>query len=100
MLCSQKSSKDATPMTTTNGGDGSMSESSGSMGSQTGSDSSGSGEMGSDSGSGSQALLADGSYLAGLAMGDSSRSLSSSSRYALGCALLAYAVFFFSFLQL
>lgn len=87
-------------MTTTNGGDGSMSESSGSMGSQTGSDSSGSGEMGSDSGSGSQALLADGSYLAGLAMGDSSRSLSSSSRYALGCALLAYAVFFFSFLQL
>lgn len=75
------------------------------MGSQTGTDDgSGSGsvsgsssgqmgmEMGSGSGSGSEALLAaDGSYLAGLAMGESIRT--TLSRQILSSALLGSAVF-------
>lgn len=105
---SQKSSKDPTP-TTTNG-DGSVSGSGIMGGSQTGTEygsgsGSGSGEMvmdsGSTSGSGSEALLAaDGSYLAGLAMGKSSRT--TLSRPTLSSALLSSAVFvvFLPFLQL
>ncbi|XP_027162720.1 thaumatin-like protein 1 [Coffea eugenioides] len=96
---SQKSSKDPTPTTTTsttNGGDGSMSES-GNMGSQTGS-----GSMvidsGSESDTGSQAMLADGSYLAGLAMGGSTRTLAASVLHS--GLLFAVAALSLCFLQL
>ncbi|KAL2490620.1 Pathogenesis-related thaumatin superfamily protein [Abeliophyllum distichum] len=107
---SQKSSKDPTPtttapVTTTDGSisgstDGSISESgtTGTDGTETGS---GLGVTGSDpdseSGSGSQATLADGSWLAGLAMGDSNRVYSSS---ALHSALIALVIFIFSIISL
>uniref|UniRef100_A0A5B7ASP3 Thaumatin-like protein 1b n=1 Tax=Davidia involucrata TaxID=16924 RepID=A0A5B7ASP3_DAVIN len=69
---SQKSSRDSSvPMTTTTDGSGSE-------------------MMGSGSGSGSEAMLADGSWLAGLAMGDSTRTTSPSS---LHFALTASATF-------
>ncbi|XP_059654010.1 thaumatin-like protein 1 [Cornus florida] len=63
---SQKSSKDPSPGTTTT--DGSMSVSGTGSGSGSGSEIQGSG-----SGSGSETMLTDGSWLAGLAMGDSIR---------------------------
>ncbi|XP_057499986.1 thaumatin-like protein 1 [Actinidia eriantha] len=62
---SQKSIKDSPSSNTPTDGSGS-----GSMDSGTGS-----GTMGSGSGSGHGAMLADGSYLAGLAMGDSTKNL-------------------------
>ncbi|KAG5526801.1 hypothetical protein RHGRI_032914 [Rhododendron griersonianum] len=84
-------------------GSGTMGSGSGSgtMGSGSGTTGSGSETMGSGSGSGSasEAMLADGTYLARLAMGDSTRTLSPS---ALHSALIAYATlsFIFSFLYL
>ncbi|KAL3515010.1 hypothetical protein ACH5RR_021912 [Cinchona calisaya] len=95
---SQKSSKDPTPTTTTNG-DGSMSyEPGNNMGSQTGSGSMVMGSGSESSHTGSEAMLADGSYLAGLAMGDSTRTLSASVLHSAG--LFALAAFILSFLQL
>ncbi|KAJ7978602.1 Thaumatin [Quillaja saponaria] len=74
---SQKSSRDTTPMTsTTPQGSGTGTG----TGTLTGSES-GSGYLGTGSGSSSEsgeAMLADGSYLAGLAMGDSPRTVSQS----------------------
>ena len=73
-----------------------MSES-GNMGSQTGS-----GSMvidsGSESDTGSQAMLADGSYLAGLAMGASTRTLAASVLHS--GLLFAVAALSLCFLQL
>ncbi|KAF7126259.1 hypothetical protein RHSIM_Rhsim11G0191000 [Rhododendron simsii] len=79
-------------------GSGTMGSDSGSgtMGSGSGAMGSGSETMGSGSGSGSasEAMLSDGTYLARLAMGDSTRTLSPS---ALHSAVIAYATFFFIF---
>ncbi|CAI9764338.1 unnamed protein product [Fraxinus pennsylvanica] len=79
---SQKSSKDPTPTTTapvtTTDGSISGTGTSGPDGSETGSGLGVTGaDPGSESGLGSQALLTDGSWLAGLAMGDSTRIYSS-----------------------
>lgn len=79
---SQKSSKDTSPTTTNADGTGTMGSGSvagsGITDSGSGSESvSGAGIMGgSGTGSGSEAMMADGSWLAGLAMGDSTRTLS------------------------
>ncbi|KAJ7967181.1 Thaumatin [Quillaja saponaria] len=82
---SQKSSRDSTPMTsTTSQGSGSGSV----TGTEYGSGYSGTG-LGSTSGSG-EAIMADGSYLAGLAMGDSPRTISVSTLYS---SLMATATF-------
>ncbi|KAM7479428.1 hypothetical protein LguiA_027641 [Lonicera macranthoides] len=71
---------------------------SGIMGSGSGTETgSGSSNMGSGTGSGSEALLADGSYLAGLAMGDSPRVLPPR---ALQSALISFLLLVFSFVYL
>lgn len=77
-------------------GSGSESETgSGTMGSGSGM---GSSDMGSGTGSGSEALLADGSYLAGLAMGESPRVLSPRALQSALLSFLLVVVFYFLYL--
>ncbi|KAK6136633.1 hypothetical protein DH2020_029616 [Rehmannia glutinosa] len=100
---SQKSSKDPTPTMTAPGtinGDGSLSGSSdpsvGGSGSIPGASLTGS-DPGSSSGSGSQAMLSDGSWLAGLAMGESTRVYCTSylqSVVSIGFAIIILSLFF------
>ncbi|KAA8546094.1 hypothetical protein F0562_020455 [Nyssa sinensis] len=73
---SQKSSRDTSPRTTTDG----------------------SGMTGSGSGSGSETMLADGSWLAGLAMGDSTRTLPPALHSGLIASATSSLIFSFLFL--
>lgn len=96
---SQKSSRDAIPAATTTTGtpDTATATGSGSYASSSGSMSYGAGSgalsYGSGSGSGSGAMLADESWLAGLAMGESGRTCSHSAFFA---ASATFIIFFLS----
>lgn len=89
-VCSQKSSRDSTPMTQQGGSSTSQQGTGSGSGVDPGLTYSGSGSGSTGSGSG-QTMVADGSWLAGLAMGDSPRTVSPSS---LQSALIALAALF------
>ena len=96
--CSQKSSRDATPVTEATPMTGSTSQGSGSQSGLTYSDNgygySGSGTS-SESGSG-HTMLTDGSWLGGLAMGDSPRTASPSILQSVLVASIAASLVFIS----